>query len=57
MQDLRYVVIHTPGPKWKAGAATFEQDGVHEHIAHFRKLLEDGRLALGCPFLDAAGGG
>ena len=37
MKDIRYVVIHTPGPAWKAGVPLFEQ----------------GKLVLGGPCLDA----
>lgn len=57
MRDLRYVVLHSPGPKWKAGLPIFEQEGVHAHIAHYRPMLEDGRLVMGGPFLDGAAGG
>jgi len=57
MQDIRYVVIHKPGPRWKAGQAFFEQDGVREHVEHFRKLLAAGKLEMGGPFLDESAGG
>ncbi|MBS0448876.1 MAG: hypothetical protein JSR59_23375 [Proteobacteria bacterium] len=57
MQDVRYVVIHTPGPRWQVGRPIFEQEGVHAHIEHYRRLLQDGRLELGGPFLDIDGGG
>ena len=57
MPDIRYVVVHTPGPKWQAGRSIFEQEGIQEHIEHFRKLLADGRLEMGGPFLDEAAGG
>ena len=57
MRDIRFVVIHTPGPRWKAGSPVFEQDGVHEHIGHYKQLLESGKLTMGGPFLDASGGG
>ena len=57
MRDVRYVIVHAPGPKWKVGLPLFEQDGVQEHIAHFRKLLEAGKLQLGGPFLDEHAGG
>ena len=57
MKDIRYLVIHSPGPRWKTGAPIFEQDGVQEHIAHYRRWLDEGRLELGGPFLDEAGGG
>jgi len=57
MRDIRYVVVHTPGPAWRAGAPAFEQPGIQQHVAHFRRLLENGKLALGGPFLDEASGG
>ncbi len=57
MKDTRFVVIHAPGPKWKAGAPIFEQEGVQAHIEHYRKWLEQGKLELGGPFLDGYAGG
>ncbi|WP_201494826.1 YciI family protein [Rubrivivax sp. A210] len=57
MKDVRFVVLHTPGPKWLAGKTLFEQPGVREHVEHYRKFLEAGKLALGGPHLDGMGGG
>jgi len=57
MKDIRHVVIHSPGPNWDPGLPTFEQKGLQEHIEHYRQLLAAGKLAMGGPFLDAAGGG
>src|SRR5450631_2192063 len=57
MRDVRFVIIHSPGTKWKIGAPIFEQEGVQAHIEHYRNLLEQGKLALGGPFLDAQAGG
>lgn len=57
MQDVRYVIVHSPGPKWRLGVPIFEQQGVHDHLAHFRKLLADGKLYMGGPFLDEHAGG
>ena len=57
MKDIRFVVIHTPGPKWIAGKSLFEQPGVREHVEHYRTLLEAGKLALGGPHLDGKAGG
>lgn len=57
MRDIRYLIVHSPGPKWQAGRPIFEQAGVQEHIAHFRQLLDDGRLLMGGPFLDEHAGG
>ena len=50
-RPIRYVVIHKPGPKWKYGIDYREQDGVSEHVQHYRKLHKQGKLELGGPFL------
>jgi uncharacterized protein YciI len=57
MKDIRFVVVHTPGPKWLPGKTLFEQPGVREHVAHYQKLLEAGKLAQGGPHMDSKGGG
>lgn len=57
MKDIRYVVFHRPGPAWLPGKSLFEQAGVLAHVQHYRQWLEAGKLALGGPHLDAAGGG
>lgn len=56
-RDVRFVVIHTPGPKWLPGKSLFEQPGLKEHVAHYQKLLDAGKLVLGGPHLDDRGGG
>ena len=56
-RDVRYVIVHTPGPSWVHGKPVFEQPGVQAHVEYFRGLREQGKLALGGPFLDAGGGG
>ncbi|MFO1252795.1 MAG: hypothetical protein U1E77_17040 [Inhella sp.] len=56
-RDLRYLVIHSPGPAWVAGRSPFEQPGIQAHIAHYRQWQQQGKLALGGPFMDAAAGG
>lgn len=56
-KDLRHVVFHLPGPNWRNGKSLFEQPGVVEHVAHYRKLLEAGKLAMGGPHPDERGGG
>lgn len=56
-RDVRYVVLHSPGPAWHPGKSLFEQQGVREHVEHYRKLLAQGKLLLGGPHLDAKGGG
>jgi uncharacterized protein YciI len=57
MKDIRFVVMHSPGPKWLPGKTLFEQPGVREHVEHYRKFLDAGKLALGGPHLDEKGGG
>jgi uncharacterized protein YciI len=47
---IRYVVIHKPGPNWQYGIDFREQDGIGEHVRHYRKLHEQGKLELGGPF-------
>lgn len=56
-RDVRFVVLHSPGPAWQAGRSVFEQPGIRDHIDHYRRLLDQGKLALGGPHLDARGGG
>ena len=57
MRDVRYVVFHLPGPAWVPGKSLFEQEGVREHVSHYRKLLDAGKLAYGGPHPDERGGG
>jgi uncharacterized protein YciI len=57
MKDIRYVIVHSPGPNWMPGKSMFEQVGLQEHVEHYRKLLDAGKLVLGGPHLDAHGGG
>ena len=53
---IRYVILHKPGPAWLPNVDFRKQPGVQDHIKHYLKLLEDGKLALGGPFLDNSGG-
>lgn len=55
--DIRYVVLHTPGPEWVIGVHFTEQPGVRDHVLHYRRLLEQGKLELGGPFVTADSGG
>lgn len=48
---IRYVVIHKPGPKWQYGVDYRQQEGVGEHVQHYLKLHQQGKLQLGGPFL------
>lgn len=56
-RPIRYVVLHKPGPKWKYGIDFREQPGVGEHIQHYLKFHEQGKLELGGPFLIPDQGG
>lgn len=56
-RDVRYVVLHRPGPAWVAGKPLFEQAGLAEHIAHYRQWQQQGKLVLGGPYMDATAGG
>ena len=55
--SIRFVVIHKPGPKWQYGVNYREQAGVNEHVQHYLKLHEQGKLELGGPFLVPDAGG
>jgi len=57
MRDVRFVVLHAPGPKWKHGLPIFQQEGIQAHIDHYRQWLAAGKLCLGGPFLDGHAGG
>ena len=50
-RPIRYVVIHKPGPAWQYGVDYRQQEGVGEHVQHYLKLHEQGKLQLGGPFL------
>ena len=56
-RPIRYVVFHRPGPCWKPGVDFREQDGVIDHVQHYRKLHEQGKLEMGDPFLIQNTGG
>jgi len=57
VKDIRFVVVHKPGPNWKTGVPPFEQDGLQQHVEHYRALLARGKLAMGGPYLDGSAGG
>jgi uncharacterized protein YciI len=57
MQDIRLLVIHRPGPRWNAAKTLFEQEGVREHVEHWRQWLDQGKLVAGGPFLDGFAAG
>lgn len=51
------MIFHHPGRKWKRGRDLFEQDGVQQHVQHYYKLNEEGKLTMGGPFLSNNRGG
>ena len=51
------MVFHRPGPQWQSGVDFREQEGVDEHVQHYLKLHEQGKLELGGPFLSQDAGG
>ena len=55
--SIRQVVFHRPGPKWQSGLDFREQDGVREHVEHYLKFHQQGKLELGGPFLVQDAGG
>lgn len=54
--DVRFVVVHKPGPNWVAGVDFQEQAGVMEHVLYYKGLNDSGKLEFGGPFLDSTGG-
>jgi uncharacterized protein YciI len=55
--ELKHIVCHSPGPNWESGVGFREQPGVLEHVQHYAKLHEQGKLLYGGPFIDADSGG
>ena len=55
--ELQQVVFHSPGPNWKSGVGFREQPGVKEHVQHYAKFCEQGKLLHGGPFTDVDSGG
>ena len=56
MPEIRFVVIHQPGPRWQPALGLMEQDGLQAHIDHYRTFLANGQLEGGGPFVDSSGG-
>lgn len=51
-RDTRYVVFHERGSSWREGISMREQPFIREHVEHYLKLNEQGKLELGGPFID-----
>lgn len=54
---LIQVVFHLPGPNWNPGVDFREQPGIMDHVRHYAKLHEQGKLLYGGPFTDVDSGG
>ena len=57
VSNIRYVVFPKPGSQWQYGVNFREQAGVGQHVQHYIKLHEQGKLELGGPFLLRDAGG
>jgi len=55
--ELRNVVFHLPGPRWQQGVGFRDQPGIMAHVQHYARLLGEGKLLLGGPFVDPDAGG
>ena len=55
--ELKQVVFHSPGPRWKTGVGIREQPGIMEHVQHYATFHENGKLLYGGPFTDPDLGG
>jgi uncharacterized protein len=54
---MRYVALIGHGPAWIAGKRVWEQGRpIQEHLDTMRDRYDEGRLLLGGPFTDSAGG-
>jgi uncharacterized protein YciI len=51
-----FAFIHSPGEKWVDSLPSFRQPGIEQHVAYYSALTEVGKIILGGPFLNAAGG-
>jgi len=56
-RSIRQVVFHLPGPKWQPDIDYREQEGVGQHVRHYLKFHEQGKLELGGPCLLQDAGG
>jgi hypothetical protein len=45
--DVRYVVMHRPGPAWQAGVDFREQPGVEAHRDHYAAMYARRQLEMG----------
>ena len=55
--SIRYVVFRRPGTRWQRGLDFHEQTGVRDHVQHYLKSHEQGKLEFGGAFLLQDAGG
>ena len=53
--DIRYLVMFTPGSSWQPGVDFRDQDGFGDHVRHWAKAQDDGKIEIGGGFLDGSG--
>ncbi|MDH5605256.1 MAG: YciI family protein [Anaerolineae bacterium] len=53
----QFVVLHTPGPNWQHGTDYRQQPGAMAHAQYYAQLHEQGKLAMGGPFMAQDRGG
>jgi uncharacterized protein YciI len=51
-----YVAIVKPGETWLANKAAGKPNDLSAHFAYVKRMREEGKLILGGPFADGAGG-
>ena len=56
MQPTYFVLLHTPGPKWRSDLPVFQQPGIADHGRYLGGLKASGALVMAGPFLDNSGG-
>jgi hypothetical protein len=44
-----HVLFHAPGPRWQAGVAPRDQEGIELHYAFVGRLAAEGLVALSTP--------
>jgi uncharacterized protein len=51
-----FILLHGPGPLWRANTPFTEQPDVASHVKYMRKYFDQGRIPMGGPFADDSGG-
>jgi uncharacterized protein YciI len=53
----RFVLAHTPGPRWAMGAPYASQPGIEAHFGFMHSLAERSLLLAGGPYFDGVDDG